>query len=148
MSSTQVEMCGNNSLTGVPDWPYCLKDHGDCKRFPVFVRSNFGFSKGRGFPLSFASRGFGSNKSTCDGPPDMNRKIIRFAFAGYGGGLTVSGLSPTKTLETISSANNPASPSMPNPLANRRNICRRFNGACQPKLECGLSMIVVYSCGF
>src|ERR1700722_18405192 len=91
MSSTQVEMCGKSSLTAVPDWPYCLNVHGDCKRFPVLVRSSFGFSNGSGFPLSLASRGFGAKVSTCDGPPDMNRKMMRFALAGYCGGLTSKG---------------------------------------------------------
>src|SRR5271167_4642701 len=92
MSSTQVEIWGKSSLIAVPHWPYFLKDHGDCRRFPVLVRSSFGFSNGSGLPLSVASRGFGSKVSTCDGPPDMKRNIRRFALAGYIGGLTASGL--------------------------------------------------------
>ena len=32
-------------------------------------------------PLRVASRGFGSKRSTWDGPPDMNRKMTRLAFA-------------------------------------------------------------------
>src|ERR1700733_5374516 len=63
MSSTHVAMCGKSCLTGVPDCPFCLNDHGDCKRFPVLVRSSFGFSNGIGLPFPLASRGFGSNKS-------------------------------------------------------------------------------------
>ena len=38
-----------------------------------------------------ASRGLGSNVSTCDGPPDMNKKITRFAFAGNCGGRAAIG---------------------------------------------------------
>src|SRR5437660_8848528 len=101
---------------------------------PVLVRSNLGFSNGSGLPLSSARRGFGSNVSTCDGPPDMNRKMTRFAFAGDGGGLTVSGFDfPSANTQPIkSSDNNPARPSIPNPLANRRNIWRRFSGWRKP----------------
>src|ERR1700722_9536130 len=144
MSSTHVEICGSNSLTAVPAWPYCLNDHGDPSRLPVFVRSSFGFSNGNGLPMSFVSRGFGANKTTCDGPPDMNRKIMRFALAAYGGGLTSRGVAvalSAKTVETMSSASNPARPSMPKPLANRRNICRRLTGVCQPLLECELNTL-------
>src|SRR5580658_10269098 len=102
-SSTQVARWGKSSLTAVPHWPYCLKDHGDCKRFPVLVRSSLGFSNGSGWPLSLASRGFGSKVSTCEGPPDMNKKMMRLALAGNCGGLTSKGLadapSAAKALE-------------------------------------------------
>src|SRR5271169_3955381 len=91
MSSRHVAIWGKSSLIGVPHWPCGLNDHGDCKRFPVLVRSSFGFSNGSGLPLSLASRGFGSNVSTCDGPPDMKRKIVAFALAGNRGGLTSRG---------------------------------------------------------
>src|ERR1700734_1168764 len=87
-SSTQVARWGKSSLTAIPACPYCLKVHGDCNKFPVLVRSSLGFSKGNGLPLSFARRGLGSKVSTCDGPPDMKRKIILLALAGYCGGLT------------------------------------------------------------
>src|SRR6266404_9506368 len=77
MSSTQVARLGNSSLTSVPHSPYFLNLYGEASRFPVRVRSSFGRSNGNALPLSVASRGLGSNKSTCDGPPDMNRKITR-----------------------------------------------------------------------
>ena len=79
----------------------------------------------------------------------MNRKMIRFALAGILRRLDEQGIRrrglPRKQPETKSSASNPASPNMPKPLANRRNICRRLKGTCQPPLECGLSMFTVYS---
>jgi hypothetical protein len=35
-----------------------------------------------GRPCSFASSGLGSNESTCETPPSMNRKMTLRAFAG------------------------------------------------------------------
>jgi hypothetical protein len=35
-----------------------------------------------GWPVRFVSSGLGSNVSICDGPPRMQRKMTRFAFAG------------------------------------------------------------------
>ena len=63
-------------------WPYGAKRYGEAKRLPVFVRSSFGFSNGSGWPFIAASPGLGSKRSTCDGPPDIKRKITRFARAG------------------------------------------------------------------
>src|SRR4051812_22301044 len=130
MSSTQVLRCGSSSLTSVPHSPCFWNDHGEPRRLPVLVRSSFGFSKGRGLPLSFAKRGFGSKRSTCDGPPDMNRKMIRFAFAGYCGGLTARGDATLWASAFVkkSFANKPERPSMPKPLAKRRRAWRRVIG--------------------
>jgi hypothetical protein len=36
--------------------------------------------------------GFGSNVSTCDGPPFMNRWMMRFALGANCGAFTASGL--------------------------------------------------------
>ena len=47
---------------------------------------------GIGLPANFASAGFGSNVSTCDAPPFMNRCTTRFALAGSGGFFGASGL--------------------------------------------------------
>src|SRR5438093_9077784 len=62
----------------------------------------------------------------------MNRKMIRFALAGKCGGLASSGLDAlapaARTLEAKSSESNPASPSRPKPLANRRKTWRRVMG--------------------
>src|SRR5258706_12833580 len=83
---------GNNSLTSAPDCPCFENLNGDCKIFPVFVRINFGNSNGGACPLYFTSEDFGSNVSTCEGPPDINKKITRFALAGKSGSLTPNGL--------------------------------------------------------
>src|ERR1700730_12511081 len=91
-SSTQVATFGKRSLTAIPDRPCCLNLKGDFKRLPVFVRTSLGVSNGGGLPLSRSSNGFGSKRSTCEGPHDMKRKMMRLTFAGYCGGLTSSGL--------------------------------------------------------
>ena len=41
-------------------------------------------------PLYFSSDGLGSKVSTCDGPPFMNRKMTRLAFAANIGALGAS----------------------------------------------------------
>src|SRR4030095_322538 len=94
---------------------------GEPNRLPVLVRSSLGFSNGRGLPFISASFGFGSKRSTCDGPPAMNRQIARVARAGNIGARTSSG----DGAANVSRENSDARPSMPNPLANRPSICRR-----------------------
>src|SRR5262245_46825916 len=132
-SSAQLAIFGSNSLTSRPDWPCFLKVKGDPKRLPGLVRINLGASKGSGFPLSACSRGLGSNVSTCDGPPAINRKITRLACGVKCGGFTDNGDAAPNTSAAAwaanSSANKPANPSIPNPLAKcpkawRRDIAR------------------------
>src|ERR1043165_1626399 len=89
-SSTTLATFGNNSLTSAPDWPCFENLNGDCKTLPVFVRINFGNSNGGGCPLYFTRADFGSKVSTCDGPPDMKRKMTRLAFAGKCGSFTTA----------------------------------------------------------
>src|SRR5829696_6845901 len=91
-SSTTPATFGNSSLTSAPHCPCFENLNGDCKMLPVFVRINFGNSNGGACPLYFASAGFGSKVSTCDGPPDMNRKITRFARGAKCGCFRESGL--------------------------------------------------------
>jgi hypothetical protein len=55
------------------------------------VASVAGSSYGNAWPDRFTSCGLKSNKSICDGPPDMNRKMMRLARAGKCVGLTASG---------------------------------------------------------
>ena len=70
-----------------------------------------------------SSTGLGSNVSTCDGPPFMNRKMTRFARAGKCGGLGASGFAGTAASEALAarlgqcpaSARTPASPRAPKP---------------------------------
>ena len=50
-----------------------------------------GWSSVTCLPWSAVSFGFGSNESTCDTPPLMNRKMTDFAFAGKCGGFGASG---------------------------------------------------------
>src|SRR5262249_47418491 len=60
--------------------------YGDAKRFLSGDRAIRGtplaMLSGTSLPWSFCSSGLGSNVSTCDGPPPMNRKMTLFAYAG------------------------------------------------------------------
>ena len=74
-------MRGNIVLTGMPLSPHGRNSKGLAMMLPLLlncVRSTF---IGIGLPLSAASRGLGSNESTCDTPPDMKQKITFFAVA-------------------------------------------------------------------
>src|SRR5439155_9512930 len=117
-SSTHIATCGNRSLTSIPAWPCFLNLNGDGRQLTVRVRTSFGCSNGNGLPLYSASFGFGSKRSTCEGPPDMKRKIIRLARGVNGGGLTASGLLLADSRDLASSANKPARARVPKPLAN------------------------------
>src|SRR5687767_15059675 len=87
MSSTHVARCGNSSLTSVPHCPCFLNLYGEGRQLTVCVRTSLGCSNGSGLPAYSASLGLGSNKSTCDGPPDMNRKMMFLARAANCGGI-------------------------------------------------------------
>jgi hypothetical protein len=73
------------------------------------------------FPSWVLSAGFGSNVSTWLGPPFMNRKMTRFAFAGKCAPAAARG------------ASNPARPSAPNPMP---AVCRRSRRE-GPISDCG-----------
>jgi hypothetical protein len=71
------------------------------------------------FPSSSLSFGFGSNKSTCDGPPAMKRKMMRLA---RGAKFGTPGSPPDASKSGFS---NDASASAPRPPAERpRNALR------------------------
>src|SRR4051812_48915668 len=89
MSSTHSPTCGKISLTSVPLCPYFLKLNGEGKAAPV-RRSVFNVI-GMDLPAKRVKAGFGSNVSTWDAPPFMNRCKTRFAFAGNGGFFGASG---------------------------------------------------------
>jgi hypothetical protein len=72
MSSMLRAVCANSSLTSMPLSPYFWNVNGDGKAAPV-LRSVRRFSRGSGLPAYFSRAGLGSNVSTCDGPPFMNR---------------------------------------------------------------------------
>ena len=86
-SSTIPATFGNSSLTSAPLSPCCLNSNGDAIRSPPRRGNEMmrGLANGRGFPLSRLRTGFGSNVSMCDGPPNMNSMITRFAFGGKWG---------------------------------------------------------------
>src|SRR6266478_6723295 len=74
MSSMHEPTCGNRSLTSMPLCPYGRNAHGDFINPPIFPSANVsGRLKGSGFPSYLASEGLGSNVSTLEGPPCMNR---------------------------------------------------------------------------
>src|SRR5689334_2813220 len=80
-SSAQDATCGSRSLISRPDLPCFWNLNGDGSRLVVCVRISLGCSNGSGLPAYSTSLGLGSNRSTCDGPPDMNRKMTRLALA-------------------------------------------------------------------
>ena len=91
------------------------------------------------WPAYLASIGLGSNVSTCDGPPFMNRKMTRFARAGKCGGRGASGFEGTSASDGLwlcagpaprapASASTLASPRAPNPPPMRQSNSRREKG--------------------
>ena len=94
MSSTHVARFGRRSETSIPLRPcfFHVRVLGRMTSSPL-VNWLFGrpLSSGRGLPAHFASAGLGSNRSIWLGPPTMNRKITRFAFASKWGGFTAKG---------------------------------------------------------
>src|SRR5262252_6700602 len=77
-SSATVPRFGQSSLISSQHLPYRLHLNGDFIRLPV-LRSVSTDPPGVGCPSYLSSIGFGSNVSTCERPPFMNRKMTRFA---------------------------------------------------------------------
>ena len=90
MSSMLSATCGKISLTSMPLLPYFLNLKGEGKAAPV-LRSVRRLSMGNGLPAYFCSAGFGSNVSTCEGPPLAKIWMTCLALAGKWGALGVSG---------------------------------------------------------
>src|SRR5438876_5864544 len=113
MSSMMLPIFGSVSLISIPFRPQRLNLRGEGMKPEPLV-----FFPSGCFPSNFSSSGFGSNVSTCDGPPFMKRKITRLAR----GAKCATGPSPPAAaiLGSI-----PASPTMPKPAHIRCNICRR-----------------------
>src|SRR5450432_592932 len=83
ISSTCCAVCGYQSDTIMPLWPYCLKVRFDGMRVLLLVpMAVMGLPNdaGMGWPASSSSFGLGSNRSTWLGPPSMNSHITDFAF--------------------------------------------------------------------
>ena len=92
MSSIIPAVWAKSSLTSIPLWPYFL--NGTESPWP---RRSCARSAGwwaPALPLWRSSIGLGSNVSTCDGPPFMNRWTTRLALARSGGALGKSGIDP------------------------------------------------------
>ena len=118
------------SLTSIPDWPYLLKLKGDFISVPV--RRSVLISAAGGFwPLYLVSAGLGSNVSTCDGPPFMNRWMTCLV-ALDGDGFGASGLVAVGAPRRPWSLSTAARPSVPKPVPVRWSISRREgkNGEC------------------
>src|SRR5262245_40820122 len=108
MSSTQVAISGSQSLTQMPDWPYCLNFRllamsGVPAVLPMAV-SGRGKLAGSGWPASLLSVGLGSNRSRWLGPPSMKHQMTDLALAGNIGVFAASGLSEGAALAAADSA--------------------------------------------
>ena len=107
---------GNVSLTSMPLLPHLRNSNGEgMKPVPlVFLyRSPAGC-----WPSYFLSAGFGSNVSTCDGPPFRKRKMTRFARG------VKCGPRPAAARSDCGPRRAPR-PTIPKPAHIRRSICRR-----------------------
>ena len=125
-SSTHSPTFEKISLTSVPLWPNFRNLNGEGNAAPV-RRSVFSVM-GIGLPAYLASDGLGSNVSTCDAPPFMNRWMTRLALAGSGGCFGASGL---MAWLFGAACRYPVSPSVdvsatrPMPMPQRDSISRR-----------------------
>src|SRR5262245_7615335 len=126
MSSTHSATRGNQSDTSMPDLPCFWNVRLDASSLflstprRVLTGPN---DSGNFCPCSLVSPGFGSNVSTCDGPPDMNRKMTFLALPLKCGFFGASGSTSANSLP--SSANIAASASEPNPQPAERRKVRR-----------------------
>ena len=89
-SSMQPATCGKRFVISIPLCPCGLAGNGEGISLPR-LRRPVATVAGGSCPEYRSSAGLGSNVSTCDGPPFMNRKITRFARAGKCGALAPSG---------------------------------------------------------
>src|SRR5256885_13442456 len=87
-------MFGSQSDTQMPLSPYCLNERllgiNELFAVPMAVMT-LPNDSGIGWPASFSSVGFGSNRSRWLGPPSMNSQITDLARAGKCGGRGASG---------------------------------------------------------
>src|SRR3569623_994528 len=91
MSSMQRAILGKISLTSIPASPCLANLYGEGISLPLLRRIVLMRSFGGSCPAYFSRAGFGSNVSTCDGPPFMNRWITALARGGKCGALGASG---------------------------------------------------------
>src|SRR5882757_9292394 len=113
MTSMMLPMLGRVSLISIPLRPQRLNFSGEGMKPEPLV-----FFPSGCFPSNLSSPGLGSNVSTCEGPPFMNRKMTRLAR----GAKCANGATP---LAAAILGSIPARPTMPKPVHMRCNICRR-----------------------
>src|SRR5262249_41801840 len=122
--------CGRRSEITTPDFPRGEKGTAGPSVRDFSSPTVMTLSEGRtagGLPWSLTSRALKSNRSCWDGPPDMKRKITRFALAGYCAGWALNGLAALTASASIASRAR-----APNPQAVFRRNLRRLIG---PKSE-------------
>ena len=138
ISSMQPATCGKRFVSSIPLWPCGRAGNGEGMILPRFRRP-VATEAGGSCPAYRSSAGLGSNVSTCDGPPFMNRKMTRLARAGKCDALGASGSRGTASslpLVAAAQADPPmsgipapesiwASPSAPKPPPILEKIARR-----------------------
>ncbi len=124
-SSATPARLGSSSLTQCPDCPCCLNSHGLLKRLPVSLNCTSGLANGSGLLSSRTSSGLYSNRSCCDGPPCMCRKMMRLARGAKCGARGASGSSWAASRSCCSSDER-ASPPKPQPQV--FSMSRRVTG--------------------
>src|SRR5262249_44754450 len=132
-------ICGSQSDTGSPLWPYCVHLRGEASNgepiSPIAVMTLPKLA-GSGLPASLFSSGFGSNVSIWLGPPSMNMKMHAFALAGKCGFLGARGEPPASATGGSANSRLPCSKyvsaSAPKPPPPRRRKSRRdgINSTC------------------
>ena len=129
--------CGNSSLTSMPLWPCgCeLERRGhDSRAFALAYRA----ARGGFSPSCLSSAGLGSNVSTCDGPPFMNRKITRFAAGCERGECRPGDGVPFRGVAACPAGRPPASPGQ----AEHAEAGRRRGGACARRVQVNGPMVM------
>ena len=83
MASTCCAVCGSQSDTHAPDWPYCfhvrLLGISGALYSPMGVMTGAKL-EGSGFPARSTNFGFGSKRSMWLGPPSINKKMTLLAL--------------------------------------------------------------------
>ena len=103
-SSATLGRCCHNSLIGMPLFPVGRNFHGDASRLPRLAKVTRVRGKDGCLPSFFCNNGFGSNRSTCEGPPCMKRKITRLARGAKCGLRGASGPSASARAELVLSS--------------------------------------------
>ena len=122
--SACLAISGNRSLTSMPLLPCLANLNGDIIR-PRVPRSVLRPAAEGFLPLCLARAGLGSKVSTCDGPPFMNRWMMRLALGAKCERFGARGLAAALA---SCSASRAARPSDPRPVPMRASHSRRSIG--------------------